>query len=148
MALDIQELLRYVVDKKASDLHMKAGGPPYVRVNGHLSKSEFDPLTAADCERAAMELMTDDQATRFKLGGEVDFAYAVGGLGRFRVNVFRQRGSVGIAVRRILPGSPSFETLGLPPVVKTLAGEHRGLILITGPTDRKSTRLNSSHANI
>ena len=62
MALDIQELLRYVVDKKASDLHVKAGGPPYVRVNGTLSKSEFDALTAADCERAAMELMTDDHA--------------------------------------------------------------------------------------
>ena len=147
MALDIQELLRHVVDKKASDLHVKAGGPPYLRINGHLTKTDFEPLTAADCERAAMELMTDDQATRFKLGGEVDFAYAVGGLGRFRVNVFRQRGSVGIAIRRILPGSPSFETLGLPPVVKTLAAEHRGLILITGPTSSGKTTTTGAMIN-
>ena len=147
MALDIQELLRYVVDKKASDLHVKAGGPPYVRVNGHLMKSDFESLTAADCERAAMDLMTDDQGTRFTLGGELYFAYAVGGLGRFRVNVFRQRGSVGIAVRRILPGSPSFETLGLPPVVKTLAAEHRGLILITGPTSSGKTTTTGAMIN-
>ncbi|MDQ3940300.1 MAG: PilT/PilU family type 4a pilus ATPase [Actinomycetota bacterium] len=147
MTIDIQEFLRHVVDKKASDLHVKAGGPPYVRINGDLHKSEFPPLSAADCERAAMELMTDDQATRFKLGGEVDFAYAVSGLGRFRVNVFRQRGSIGIAVRRILPGSPSMETLGLPPVVKTLAAEHRGLILITGPTSSGKTTTTGAMIN-
>ena len=144
---DVQEFLRYVVDKKASDLHVKAGGPPYIRVNGHLDKSEFPSLSAVDCEKAAMDLMTEDQATRFKLGGEVDFAYAVSGLGRFRVNVFRQRGSVNIAVRRILPGSPSFETLGLPPVVQTIANERRGLILITGPTSWGKTTTTGAMIN-
>ena len=137
--VDIHEFLRYVVDKKGSDLHVKAGGPPYVRVNGHLAKTHFPALSAADCERAAMELMNDEQAKRFKEFGEVDFAYSEQGMGRFRVNVFRQRGSVGMACRRVLPGSPSFETLGLPPAVKSLSDEHRGLILVTGPTSSGKT---------
>ncbi len=137
--VDIHEFLRYVVDKKGSDLHVKAGGPPYVRVNGHLAKTHFPALSAADCERAAMELMNDEQAKRFKELGEVDFAYSEQGMGRFRVNVFRQRGSVGMACRRVLPGSPSFETLGLPPAVKSLSDEQRGLILVTGPTSSGKT---------
>ena len=135
----INDYLRYLVDQRGSDLHVKAGGPPYVRVNGHLLKTDFPPLTAADCERSAMELMTDEQARKFKEVGEVDFAYATEGIGRFRVNVFRQRGSMGMACRRVLPGSPAFETLGLPPVIKTLADEHRGLLLITGPTSSGKT---------
>lgn len=139
MAVNVHDFLRYVVDQRGSDLHVKAGGPPYVRVNGHLHKTEFAALTAADCERAAMDLMTDDQASRFKETGEVDFAYSEQGLGRFRVNVFRQRGSVGMAVRRVLPGSPAFDTLGLPPVIKTMSEEQRGLLLVTGPTSSGKT---------
>ncbi|MGI8775094.1 MAG: type IV pilus twitching motility protein PilT [Actinomycetota bacterium] len=136
---DIHDFLRHIVDSKGSDLHVKAGGPPYVRVNGHLFKTEFPALTAADCERAAMELMDDEQAAKFKDKGEVDFAYSGEGLGRFRVNVFRQRGSVGMACRRVLPGSPAFETLGLPPAVKALADERRGMLLVTGPTSSGKT---------
>ncbi|MGH2730680.1 MAG: type IV pilus twitching motility protein PilT [Actinomycetota bacterium] len=137
---NVHDFLRSVVDRKGSDLHVKAGGPPYVRVDGLLEKTDFPAMTAADCERAAMELMSDEQARKFKLEGEMDFAYSEPGLGRFRVNVFRQRGSIGLACRYVLPGSPSFETLGLPPVVRTLADEHRGLVLITGPTSSgKST---------
>ena len=135
----INDFLRYLVDQRGSDLHVKAGGPPYVRVNGHLMKTDFPPLSAADCERSAMELMTDEQARKFKEVGEVDFAYATEGIGRFRVNVFRQRGSIGMACRRVLPGSPAFETLGLPPVIKTLADEQRGLLLVTGPTSSGKT---------
>jgi twitching motility protein PilT len=141
------DLLRYVVDNKASDLHIKAGGPPYVRVSGRLAKSPFPALSASDCERAAMELMTVDQAKAFKVKGEVDFAYSEPGLGRFRVNVFRQRGSVALAVRRVLPGSPAFETLGLPPVVKNLAEEQRGLILVTGPTSSGKTTTTAAMIN-
>jgi twitching motility protein PilT len=136
---DVHDFLRLLVDRKASDLHIKAGGPPYIRVNGTLMKTDFAPLTADDCERAAMELMSSDLADKFKEGGEVDFAYSEQGLGRFRVNIYRQRGSVGLACRRVLPGSPSFETLGLPPVVKTLAEEQRGLLLVTGPTSSGKT---------
>jgi twitching motility protein PilT len=145
--VDVQEFLRYVVDRKASDLHVKAGGPPYVRISGHLNKTEFSAMSAADCERAAMELMNDEQAMRFKQVGEVDFAYSIQGLGRFRVNVFRQRGSVGMALRRVLPGSPSFETLGLPPASRRLADEHRGLILVTGPTSSGKTTTTGAMIN-
>ena len=136
---NIQDYLRFLVDQKGSDLHVKAGGPPYVRANGQLIRTEFPPLTAADCERSAMDLMDDEQARKFKEKGEVDFAYSSQGLGRFRVNVFRQRGSVGMACRRVLPGSPAFETLGLPPSVKKLADEQRGLLLVTGPTSSGKT---------
>ncbi|MEA2452612.1 MAG: twitching motility protein PilT, partial [Actinomycetota bacterium] len=72
----IHDFLRYLVDQRGSDLHVKAGGPAYIRVNGHLLKTEFPPLSAADCERAAMDLMDDDQARKFKETGEVDFAYS------------------------------------------------------------------------
>jgi len=135
----IHDFLRYLVDQRGSDLHVKAGGAPYIRVNGHLIKTDFPALTAADCERAAMDLMNDEQARKFKEIGEVDFAYSEQGLGRFRVNVFRQRGSIGMATRRVLPGSPAFDTLGLPPVIKGLADEHRGLLLVTGPTSSGKT---------
>ena len=134
-----RDYLSYLVERKGSDLHVKAGAPPYVRVGGRLAKSDFAPLSESDCERTAMDLMDDDLARRFKEKGEVDFAYMLDDLGRFRVNIFRQRGAVGIACRRVLPGSPSFETLGLPPVVKTLADEERGLILVTGPTSSGKT---------
>ena len=146
-AIDVSEFLRFVVDKKASDLHIKAGGPPYVRVSGHLVKTDFTAMSAADCERTAMSLMNDEQAMRFKQVGEVDFAYSIAGMGRFRVNVFRQRGSVGMALRRVLPGSPSFETLGLPPVIRTLAEEQRGLLLITGPTSSGKTTTTGAMIN-
>ena len=136
---DIHDFLKNLVERKASDLHVKAGGPPYVRVSGHLIKTDYPPLTAADCERAAMDLMSEEQAKMFKDKGEIDFAYSERGLGRFRVNVFRQRGSVGLACRRVLPGSPAFETLGLPPVIKSLSEEQRGLLLVTGPTSSGKT---------
>ena len=143
----VSEFLKYVVDQKASDLHVKAGGPPYVRVNGRLFKTHFPVMTAADCERAVMEIMSDEQARSFKRKGEADFAYSEPGLGRFRVNAYQQRGSVAIACRRVLPGSPGFETLGLPPVVQKLADEHRGLLLVTGPTSSGKTTTTAAMIN-
>ena len=147
---DIHDFLRAVVDQKGSDLHLKAGGPPYIRTQGSLEKTDFPVLTASDCERAAMELMNDAQAKRFKEKGESDFAFSEQGMGRFRVNVFRQRGSIALACRRVLPGSPAFETLGLPPAVRTLADEQRGIVLVTGPTSSGKTTTTAamlSHIN-
>jgi twitching motility protein PilT len=143
----IHDFLRYTVEMKGSDLHIKPGGPPYVRINGHLERTEFPLMSAADCERSAMELMSDELVQIFKTNGEVDFAYSERGLGRFRVNIFRQRGTVGMACRRVLPGSPSFDSLGLPPVVQTLADEHRGLILVTGPTSSGKTTTTGAMVN-
>ncbi|HZA40168.1 MAG TPA: type IV pili twitching motility protein PilT, partial [Actinomycetota bacterium] len=87
----IHDYLRYTVEMKGSDLHIRPGAPPYVRVNGHLHKTDFPVLSEADTERSAMELMNDEEAARFKETGDLDFAYSERGLGRFRVNIFRQR---------------------------------------------------------
>jgi len=138
--MDIDRYLEVVVEKGGSDLHLKAGGPAYIRVDGDLRPVRTLPeLSPADVERFAFAIM-DDRVTRtFMDSNEADFAHAVEGVGRFRVNVFRQRGVVGIVMRRVLPGAPDFETLGLPPVCRKLAEEHRGLILVTGPTGSGKT---------
>ncbi|MGH2750553.1 MAG: type IV pilus twitching motility protein PilT [Actinomycetota bacterium] len=143
----VHDFMRYVVDRKGSDLHMKAGGPPYVRVNGALTPADFPPMTASDCERAALEIMSDEQAGVFKSKGQVDFAFSEPGLGRFRFNVFLQRGSVALAARRVLPGSPGFDSLGLPRVVRALAEEVRGLVLVTGPTSSGKTTTTAAMIN-
>jgi len=96
--------------------------------------TSFDPVEPADTERMAFAILPKDRAEEFMTTCEADFAYSLSGLGRFRVNAFRQRGSVGLVFRRVLPGMPSFESLGLPGVVPRLADELRGLILVTGPT--------------
>jgi twitching motility protein PilT len=132
--LDLNELLQFTVEHRGSDLHLKVGSSPHVRVDGHLMVTSHDPVTPADTDRIAFGIMPPDRAEEFTGTGESDFALSVSGLGRFRVNVFRQRGSVGMVFRRVLPGMPSFDTLGLPGVIPRLADETRGLILVTGPT--------------
>ncbi len=137
--LDLDELLRYTVEHTGSDLHVKVGSPPHVRVDGHLIAAPFDTVTPADTERMAFSVLPRDRADEFVGTSESDFALSVPGLGRFRVNVFRQRGSVGLVFRRVLPGIPSFESLGLPSVVRRLAEEQRGMVLVTGPTGSGKT---------
>ncbi|HEX2027646.1 MAG TPA: PilT/PilU family type 4a pilus ATPase [Nitriliruptorales bacterium] len=138
--VDVNDYLSLLVDKNGSDLHVKAGGPAFVRVDGDLSPlSSMPPLSPADTERFAFAMMDDRVAQRFVDTSEADFAYSYAGVGRFRVNVFRQRGSVGIVMRRVLPGAPDFESLGVPPAVRKLSEEHRGLILVTGPTGSGKT---------
>src|SRR5919106_3020219 len=117
----VNDFLRHMVEKKASDLHLKVGAPPIIRIDGKLQRTEYPKMGPNDTERAAYDLMDERVASEFNTVGEADFAYSFPGLGRFRCNVFRQRNSVGLAVRRVLPGSPSFESLGLPGVVKRLA---------------------------
>jgi twitching motility protein PilT len=136
---DIHDFLRYVVDQKGSDLHMRAGCPPSIRINGHLIKTGFPVADGTACQQAALELMNDEQLATLKKMGEVDFAFSEPGVGRFRVNVHRQRGSLGIAARFVLPGAPNFAELGLPPAVEMLGNEHRGLLLVTGPTSSGKT---------
>ncbi|HYT27307.1 MAG TPA: PilT/PilU family type 4a pilus ATPase [Actinomycetota bacterium] len=132
--MDVGELLGHLVERQGSDLHLKAGSVPYVRVDGELVGTSFPLLTEADTERIAVGLMDGRQAARFTESNEADFACTLPGLGRFRVNAFRQRGAVGLVCRRVLPRSPGFEALGLPSVVARMAEEPRGLILVTGPT--------------
>jgi len=139
--LDLSELLRHVVEQRASDLHLKAGSRPFVRIDGHLTETPFDVLGPADTERLAYALLPPARADEFARHGEADFAYGSGeaGTGRFRVNVFRQRNTVALVLRRVLPGTPSFDALGLPPAVRRLTGEPRGLVLVTGPTGSGKT---------
>jgi twitching motility protein PilT len=135
----IDDFLRYVVQVKASDLHAKTGSPPTIRVSGHLLPLDYPMIKPEECSELAHAMMRDRDRDILEENGEVDFAYSLAGAGRFRVNVHRQRGSLGIAARRILPGAPDFETLGLPPAVEKLAQEHRGMLLVTGPTSSGKT---------
>jgi twitching motility protein PilT len=137
--LDLDNLLRESVRLEASDVHIKVGSPPFLRVDGHLQPWDSDEVTPADTERIAFALLPKARADEFLDHHEADFAYTLAGLGRFRVNVFRQRGSVGLVLRRVLPGIPSMEDLGLPPICRRLAEEQRGLVLVTGPTGSGKT---------
>ena len=137
--LDLDNLLRDSVRLEASDVHIKVGSPPYLRVDGHLQPWGGEEVTPADTERIAFALLPKSRADEFLDHHEADFAYTLAGLGRFRVNVMRQRGSVGLVLRRVLPGIPSMEDLGLPPVIRRLSEERRGLVLVTGPTGSGKT---------
>jgi twitching motility protein PilT len=127
------DLLQYTVDKGASDLHLKAGNFPHIRVDGRLEPAPFDKISAEETEAIAFEMMPERKAIAFREINEADFSYALEGVGRFRVNIFRQRDKVGLAIRRIRMEIPSFEDLHLPPIVQNLAETTRGLILVTGP---------------
>jgi twitching motility protein PilT len=137
--MDVAELLRYTVEMGASDLHLKAGNVPFIRVDGELRPSAFPALSPADTEAAGQALMPEHKSREFYATSEADFGYTLGGVGRFRVNVFRQRGNVGLAIRRVRSEIPTFEELRLPPVIKDLAGSTRGLVLLTGPTGTGKT---------
>jgi twitching motility protein PilT len=135
----IDELLSVLVDLKASDLHVKPGSVPTIRISGVLHPLEYPTVRPDEGATMAAAIMSQKERAELEESGEVDFAYSMSGVGRFRVNVHRQRGSVGIAARRILPHAPDLKALGLPPAVEQLANEHRGLLLVTGPTSSGKT---------
>jgi twitching motility protein PilT len=144
MAFDLQQALRVVVEDGGSDLHIKVPSRPLMRLQGRLIPLEdTEPLTPADTERVLREMLTaSDRLAEFARDGEIDFSYTVRGLARFRVNSFRQRGSVSIACRVVPFNIRSVGELGLPDAVTTLANEPRGIILVTGTTGSgKSTTL-------
>ncbi len=149
--MDINDYLSHLVEKGGSDLHLKVGGPAFVRIDGDLHPVDHLPaLTAEDTEAFAHAIMGQASRERAARGEEADFAYSMPGTGRFRVAVFYQRGSLGLVVRRVLPGSQSFGELGLPAAVRRLSEEHRGLALVTGPTGSGKTTTTAamiSHIN-
>jgi twitching motility protein PilT len=137
---DVDALLRTLAERQGSDLHLKVGSPPLMRVDGVLGRVDGqEPLRSEDTEAMARHVMPEGRWEDFLRRNEADLAYGLAGVARFRVNVFRQRGSVSLVLRLVRVGSPSFEDLGLPPVVRTLADEPRGLILVTGPTGSGKT---------
>ncbi len=137
--MDVGELLRYTVEMGSSDLHLKAGNVPFIRVDGELQPGPFPVMSSADTQAAAEHLMPEHKAREFAARNEADFGYTLAGVGRFRINVFRQRGMVGLAIRRVRSEVPTFEELRLPPVIRTLAESARGLVLLTGPTGTGKT---------
>jgi twitching motility protein PilT len=140
---DIDSALRTLIERGGSDLHVKVGVPPTARLHGELAPLEgYQPLTPEDTEKAFHEVAEVRSLTEFEECGEADFSYAIKGLSRFRVNAFKQRGSISIVCRAIPFDIRSVEELGLPSVVTKLAEEQRGIILVTGTTGSgKSTTL-------
>lgn len=145
MASRIEDLLRMAMSFGASDLHLRAGSYPVIRVNGALKPlSGVDRLTQDETLEMAFSMMSNRQKQHFKEVYEVDIGYGISGLGRFRVNIFQQRNSIGIVARVISDTVRSFAELGMPPILNTIAEENRGLILVTGTTGSgKSTTLSA-----
>jgi twitching motility protein PilT len=141
--LNIDTLLRTACENKASDLHLKVGNYPYVRVDGELRPlSQYSRVSSEDMLNMAFSMMTNRQKQKFKENAELDMAYGVAGLGRFRVNVFQQRGNVGMVLRVIPTKIRTLEELYLPKVIDDICQEQRGLVLVTGTTGSgKSTTL-------
>lgn len=141
--MSIVELLKMAHRNKASDVHITVGVPPVFRVNGKLIHIDnVEKLMPDDTEKIVRELLTEKQMKILEEKGEIDFSYAISGIGRFRVNVYSQRGSYSVAIRPIPLDIPSHRELGLPDILIQLSERKRGLILVTGPTGSgKSTTL-------
>ena len=142
--VNLRDLLQEMIDNKASDLHITAGVPPQLRVDGVIQGTDHDPLTPEVTQAVTYSVLNEEQQKRFEQDKELDFSFGVKGLSRFRGNVFMQRGVVSLAIRQIPYEIMSFRDLGLPQVIEDLSNRQRGLILITGPTGSgKSTTLAS-----
>lgn len=140
--LTLRQLLEDMVQRKASDLHITAGVPPELRIDGAITPTEYEVLSPEKCIGLAYSVLSDDQRKRFETTKELDFSFGVKGLSRYRANVYLQRGVVSMAIRQIPYDIIPMDKLGLPPVVKEFTNRQKGLVLITGPTGSgKSTTL-------
>jgi twitching motility protein PilT len=142
--VNLRDLLQEMIEKKASDLHITAGVPPQLRIDGLIHSTEHEPMTPEQTQGITYSVLNEEQQKRFEQDKELDFSFGVKGLSRFRGNVFMQRGVVSLAIRQIPYDILGFKELGLPSVVQKLAEKHQGMILVTGPTGSgKSTTLAS-----
>lgn len=140
--MNLKQMLVEMLNRKASDLHVRVGVRPHLRVNGKLEQIATDPVPIDLMDQIVSQILNDKQRERFSRRNEMDLALSVSKLGRFRINLYRQRGTAGIAIRAVNTLVPSFEELNLPDTVKKLAQTQRGLIIITGTTGSgKSTTL-------
>ena len=140
----IDDLLKEVLEYKASDLHISVGLPPVIRVDGNLLRTKYQPFTPDGVEDLLFPMLNNEQRRTLEQTWELDMSYGIEGVGRFRVNIYKNKGTYAAAFRTINTTVPSFETLGLPDVVRKVTERPRGLILVTGPTGSgKSTTLAS-----
>lgn len=141
---DIQELLKYMVEKHATDLHLTTGLPPQLRIDGRLAVTDYPPLSSQDVQDLIYQILKKEQIEIFEENKELDTSFGLPGIGRFRINVYRQRGSIAVAIRFIPYVIPTMGELGLPKIVEEFAESPNGLILVTGATGSgKSTTLAS-----
>jgi twitching motility protein PilT len=142
--IDVDRLLEAMTKVKASDLHLKVGSPPMYRINGDLRPVDHPKLTPKDTEDIMLALTPTRRREMFETQGTADFAYALPSIGRFRVNIFHQRGSISLAIRHVAIEIPSLKELNLPDALGSIVEVHRGLVLVTGVTGSgKSTTLAS-----
>ncbi len=142
--VSLHDLFTLMHEKGASDLHITVGSPPVLRLDGALTPTQFDKLTPEMTQQLVFALLTDAQRQRFEATNEIDLAFGIKGIGRLRMNVFRQRGAVGAVIRSIATKFKSFDELGLPPAMLEIMKVKKGLVLVTGPTGSgKSTTLAS-----
>ena len=149
--MNLEDLLHEMVDRRASDLFLKAGTKPSFRVDGSIQYADFDYTTVEEANTIAQDLMSEQQWASFQKNMEMDLALGVRGVGRFRVNCYRQRGSIGMVFRYVASSHLSFEELRLPAAVRELSEKSRGLVLVTGTTGSgKSTTLATmiNHINV
>lgn len=140
--MTLKQMLVEMLNRKASDLHIRVGVRPHLRVNGILEQIATDPVTIESMEQIVTQILNESQRERFYTKNEMDLALSVAKLGRFRLNLYRQRGTTGIAIRAVNTTVPTFDQLNLPEVIKKLAHDNRGLVIITGTTGSgKSTTL-------
>ena len=138
----LPELLKVTLDLEGSDLHLTTNSPPQVRVHGKLQRLDLPPLSPAETKQLVYSVCTDAQKKRFEESQELDFSFGIRGVGRFRCNIFNQRGAVASVYRLIPEKVRSFQELSLPPILAKLSERPRGLVLVTGPTGSgKSTTL-------
>ena len=138
----IEDLLKELVERGGLDLHVSNALPPVFRVDGALIRGDYEPLTHEEVEALLFPMLSNDQRRRLEQEWELDFSYGIEGLGRFRVNFYKDKGSYAAAFRTISSTAPKLEDLGMPPVVTKIAERPKGLVLVTGPTGSgKSTTL-------
>jgi twitching motility protein PilT len=142
MAVTLHQLLKTMVERGGSDLHVTTNSPPQIRIDGKLVPLDMPPLSAPETKQLAYSVLTDAQKHRFEENLELDLSFGIKGLARFRANIFNQRGATAAVYRQIPYEILGFKELGLPPVVEEICNKPRGLVLVTGPTGSgKSTTL-------
>ncbi len=149
--LHIDELLELIIARKGSDLHIASGIPPCIRSEGNLEPTPYENMSPLDIQQMMYGILTDEQIQKFESTWELDFSYALQKKARFRVNIFRDKGSVAASLRLIPTKIPTLEDMGMPPILEKLTHTRRGLILVTGPTGSgKSTTLAAmiNHINL